>query len=195
MENRSSLGFFEFIGKFSFFVFFLFFFQELVYIDFWIWFIFIILIMKVDIDCCMITHISYLVKLWFLIYWPKCSFPIRSQDFYINSISRTNWWKSLFFRYKFFGIKSWMKSGHKCVFSFWSQDSKIVAISHEEINGINWFLVCWYKFRKAWSYFNNWTLVLRGSYKITLVFAILSVHQFTFFSGMAHYFFSILARR
>ena len=24
-----------------------------------------------------------------------------------------------------------------------------LAVSHEVINGINWFLVCWYKFRKV----------------------------------------------
>ena len=35
-----------------------------------------------------------------------------------------------------------------------SQDSKIGCIFG--INGINWFLVCWYKFGKAKSYFNNY---------------------------------------
>ena len=36
-------------------------------------------------------------KIWFLRYGPKCSRPVRLQDFYINYISRTKWWKSLIF--------------------------------------------------------------------------------------------------
>ena len=54
----------------------------------------------------MLEQISYLGKLWFLRYGPKCSGPIRLQDFSINR--RT--------------IK--------------------LAVSHKEINEINWFLVC-----------------------------------------------------
>ena len=54
----------------------------------------------------MFEQISYLGKFWFLRYGPKCSWPIRLQDFSINR--RT--------------LK--------------------LAVSHKEINEINWFLVC-----------------------------------------------------
>ena len=54
----------------------------------------------------LLEQISYLGKFWFLRYGPKCSWPIRLQDFSINR--RT--------------LK--------------------LAVSHKEINGINWFLVC-----------------------------------------------------
>ena len=57
-------------------------------------------------NSCMLEQISYLGKFWFLRYGPKCSWPIRLQDFSINR--RT--------------LK--------------------LAVSHKEINEINWFLVC-----------------------------------------------------
>ena len=38
--------------------------------------------------------------------------------------------------------------GHKLVFRLWFQDFNI-DLSHKEINRINWFLVCYYKFREA----------------------------------------------
>ena len=57
-------------------------------------------------NCCMLEQISYLGKFWFLRYGPKCSWPIRLQDFSINR--RT--------------LK--------------------LAVSHKEINEINWLLVC-----------------------------------------------------
>ena len=47
--------------------------------------------------------------------------------------------------------------------------ARLAAVSHEEINGINWFLVHRYKFRKVLGYFNSWTPSYRGSYKITVV--------------------------
>ena len=53
----------------------------------------------------MLEQILYLGKFWFLRYGPKCSWPIRLQDFSINR--RT--------------LK--------------------LAVSHKEINEINWFLV------------------------------------------------------
>ena len=34
-----------------------------------------------------------------------------------------------------------------------------LAVSQEGMNGINWFWVCWYKCRKAKSYFNNFCVV------------------------------------
>ena len=57
-------------------------------------------------NSCMLEQISYLGKFWFLRYGPKCSWPIRLQDFSINC--RT--------------LK--------------------LAVSHKEVNEINWFLVC-----------------------------------------------------
>ena len=54
----------------------------------------------------MLEQISYLGKFWFLRYGPKCSWPIRLQDFSIN---------------------------HRTL---------KLAVSHKEINEINWFLVC-----------------------------------------------------
>ena len=39
--------------------------------------------------------------------------------------------------------------GHKWACSLWLQDSKIVGVSQEKINGVNWFWVSWYKLRKT----------------------------------------------
>ena len=107
-ENRPSPGFFECIGKFSFFLSSLFFIsvvyneslyycnscilEQILYLEkFWF--------LRYD------TKRSYLGKFWFLRYGPKRCWPIRLQDFSINR--RT--------------LK--------------------LAVSHKEINGINWFLV------------------------------------------------------
>ena len=54
-------------------------------------------IMKIYIICCVLVQVSYLGKLWFLRYGPKCSQPIRLQNFLINNISRTNHWNNLIF--------------------------------------------------------------------------------------------------
>ena len=54
---------------------------------YWIW-----SIMKIYIICCVPAQIPYLGKFLFLRYGPKCSQPIRLQDFLINHISRTNQW-------------------------------------------------------------------------------------------------------
>ena len=93
-KNWPSLGFFECIGKFSFFFSVLYFFINLVYNE-----------SLYYCNSCMLEQISYLGKFWFLRYGPKCSWPIRLQDFSINR--RT--------------LK--------------------LAVSHKEINEINWFLV------------------------------------------------------
>ena len=40
-----------------------------------------------------------------------------------------------------------------------------LAVSQKEINGINWFLVCWQEFRKPKSYFNNfWIVVIKNGH-------------------------------
>ena len=47
----------------------------------------------------------------------------------------------------------WGHSGHSTL---------KLAVSQKEIAGINWFLVCWYKFRKAKNYFNNfWKFMVK----------------------------------
>ena len=66
--------------------------ENLVINFFWIW-----SIMKVYTVCCILAQIPYLGKIWFLRYGPKCSWPIRLQDFKINYISRRKWWKNLIF--------------------------------------------------------------------------------------------------
>ena len=66
--------------------------ENLVIDFYWIW-----SIMKFFIICCVAAQIPYLGKLLFLRYGPKCSQPIRLQDFWINHISRTNQWNSLRF--------------------------------------------------------------------------------------------------
>ena len=71
-ENWPDPGFFECIGKFSFFLSSLFFisvvYNESLYYC----------------NSCMLEQISYLGKFWFLRYDPKCSWPIRLLDFSIN---------------------------------------------------------------------------------------------------------------
>ena len=72
-ENRPSPGFFEYIEKFGFFSQFFIFFINLAYNE--------------SLYCCnscMLEQISYLGKFWFLRYYPKCSWPIRLQNFSIN---------------------------------------------------------------------------------------------------------------
>ena len=66
--------------------------ENLVINFYWIW-----SIMKIYIICCVPAQIPYLGKFLFLRYGPKCSQPIRLQDFLINHISRTNQWNSLIF--------------------------------------------------------------------------------------------------
>ena len=66
--------------------------ENLVINFYWIW-----SIMKIYIICCVPAQIPYLGKFFVLEIWPKCSQPIRLQDFLINHISRINWWNSLIF--------------------------------------------------------------------------------------------------
>ena len=55
-------------------------------------FYWICFIMKTYIVSCVPVQIPYLGKILFLRYGPKCSQPIRLQDFLINHISRKNQW-------------------------------------------------------------------------------------------------------
>ena len=66
--------------------------ENLIINFYWIW-----SVMKMYIICFVPEQISYLGKFLFLRYGPKCSQPIRLQDFLINHISRTNQLNSLIF--------------------------------------------------------------------------------------------------
>ena len=66
--------------------------ESLVINFYWIW-----SIMKIYIICCFPAQIPFLGKFLFLRYGPKCSQPIRLQDYLINHISRTNQWNAWFF--------------------------------------------------------------------------------------------------
>ena len=72
-ENRPSPGFFECIGKFRFFSQFFICFINLVYNE-----------SLYYCNSCMLEQISYLGKSLLLRYDPKCSWPIRLQDFSIS---------------------------------------------------------------------------------------------------------------
>ena len=54
-------------------------------------------IMKKYLVFCVAAQVPYLGKFLFLRYGPKCSQPIRLQDFFINHISRRNQWNSVIF--------------------------------------------------------------------------------------------------
>ena len=66
--------------------------ENLVINLYWIW-----SLMEIYIIGCVPAQIPYLGKFLFLRYGPKCSHPIRLQDFLINHISKTNQWNSLIF--------------------------------------------------------------------------------------------------
>ena len=70
-EIRPSLGYFECVGKFSFFL------NSLIFLN----------LVHNEIlyhcNCCMLEKISYLGKFWFLRYGSKCSWPIRLRGFLI----------------------------------------------------------------------------------------------------------------
>ena len=92
--------------------------ENLVINFFWIW-----SIMKVYTVCCILAQIPYLGKIWFLRYGPKCSWPIRLQDFKINYISKkphfvhidTDSWK-IEVDWKILGW-AWSKMGVATLFS------------------------------------------------------------------------------
>ena len=140
--------------------------ENLVINFFWIW-----SIKKVHIICCILAPIPYLGKIWFLRYWLKCFWSIRLQDFVIDYISKTKWWKSLMFcmliqinrnlkLIKNIGVGV-VKNG--CGHS--SLRTLKLPVSQKWSNGINWFLVCLQKFRKAKNYFNNfWMLVIKNGH-------------------------------
>ena len=109
-------------------------------------------IMKIYNICCVPAKIPYLGKFWFLRYGPKCSQPIRLQDFLINHISRTNQWNSLIFCMLIHNI--WMGVARNGCGQCGHGTLKL-AVSQEWIDGMNWFFAWWCKFRKVKSYIND----------------------------------------
>ena len=107
----------------------------------------------------------------FLRYGPKCSQPLRLQDFLINHISRTNKWNSLICcmliqiyinLHKSWSENFWMlgmvrngcgQPGHRTL---------KLAVSQEWVDGMIWFFAWWCKFRKVKSNFNDfWVEVVK----------------------------------
>ena len=74
-------------------------------------------------------------------YMPKCSQPIRLQDFLINYISKQINEITWFLAWP----NGCGQSGHRTL---------KLAVS-QWIDEMNWFLACWCKFKKAKSYFND----------------------------------------
>ena len=77
--------------------------------------------------------------------------PIRLQDSY-----RTKRLKSLIF-----SMLTHIHGNQKLIKKYWAGKSQSalstlkLVVCQEGPNEINWFLMCWYKFMKAKSYFNN----------------------------------------
>ena len=105
--------------------------------------------MKIYIISYVPAQIPCLGKFLFLRYGPKCSQQIRFQYFlisdflHVDSNSHKVWWKH-----------SWVvmvrnecsQSGHGIL---------NLVVSQARIDEMNWFFACWWKFRKANSYFND----------------------------------------
>ena len=89
-------------------------------------------IIKIYFICCVPAQIPYFGRFWFLRYGPKCSQPIRLQDFLINHISRRNRWNSQIFCMKIFWVgvvrNGCGQSGHRTL---------KFAVSQEWIGGMN----------------------------------------------------------
>ena len=91
-------------------------------------------------------------------YGPKCFRPIRVQIFEINYVFQKYEMAECFkHRYKIIKGKSWLKKLLLDIVKngFGHSSDKSLAGSQGCIVEINWFFACWYKFRKANSYFND----------------------------------------
>ena len=122
--------------------------------NFVITFFWICSIMKIYIISCVPAQIPYLEKYLFLRYRPKCSQPIRLQDFLINHISRTNQWNSLIFTWwcKFTQFKSWSKNLRVGMVrdGCGQPGYRTLKFTLSKMNRwMNWFFICWCKFRKV----------------------------------------------
>ena len=112
-------------------------------------------IIKICISWRVPAQISYLEKFWFLRCGPKCSQPIRLQDFLIDHISRRHNWIFLP-DYLLFDTSSLkLKADQKLFGLAWpemgvaSHATLTLTVSQEWIVGMNWFFACWCKFKKA----------------------------------------------
>ena len=130
--------------------------------NFVITFYWICSIMKIYSICCVPAQIPYLGKFWFLIYWQKCSQPIRLLDFLINNISKTNQSNSLTFcmmiqihiNLKLTKKNVWIgmvrngcdQSVHKTL---------KLARSQKWIDRMKWCFAGWCRSRKARSHFTD----------------------------------------
>ena len=102
-------------------------------------------VMKISIICCVFAQILYLRKTLFPRYRPKCSQPIRLQDFLINYFSRTNWWNSLVFCMLIQIHESWIWKLIEifCLGMVKNRCGKSGLRTLEWIDGINWFFASW----------------------------------------------------
>ena len=128
-------------------------------------------IIKTYILCCVPAQVPYLGEFLFLRYGPKCSEPIRLQNFLISHISRTNRLNSLIFcmliqihiNEKLIK-KFWDWHGQKWVWPVWSRNCKIDFISK-----MNWWneLIFYMllQFRKVKSYFNYFSVAVHETLK------------------------------
>ena len=128
--------------------------------------------MEVYINCCMLEKIleNFHSRDIFRNVLDRSDCKISKSTISLEQIYENVWFFACW--YKFIEIKSWLQNNgmemviNGCSLSGWR--NLTLAMSHKEINGINWFSLFLYKFRKAWSYFNSWTP--KGSYKIMVVF-------------------------
>ena len=114
------------------------------------------------IICCVPAQIPYFGKFCFLRYGPKCSQPIRLQDFLINHISRTNHWSSLIF----------------CV---------LIQIHINQMLVKKWFFAWWCKFRKTKSYFNDfWVDLVKNGHDHVVHETLKSADKFIDWADFLH---------
>ena len=114
---------------------------------------------------------SILGKFLFLRYEPKCSQPVRSHDFLINHISRTNHWNNLIFCMliqihinKSWSINCWVGMIKNRCSQYGHMTLKLI-VSQEWIDRMNWFFASWCTFRRAKSYFNDfWVGIVKNGH-------------------------------
>ena len=108
-------------------------------------------IMKTHIIYCVSAQIPCLIKFLFLGYGPKCSQPIRLQNFLINHISKTNQWN---FDFLNVDTNSCQLKVDLIIFGWAWWEVSMDEISIEWIDRMNWYFACWCKFTLQ-SYFGS----------------------------------------
>ena len=107
--------------------------------------------MKTHIIYCVSAQIPCLIKFLFLGYGPKCSQPIRLQNFLINHISKTNQWN---FDFLNVDTNSCQLKVDLIIFGWAWWEVSMDEISIEWIDRMNWYFACWCKFTLQ-SYFSD----------------------------------------